>query len=378
MVAGTVRGRGGDGAEGGSPGSHRRGPAPGATAPRRSHGGGAARGGRAIRAGRPAAVAVRAVRADSGAGRCPVAAGPQPRAVIRGQRRPGGFPGSVPGARPQRHALAHRAIRRSARVPAALALVGPVTGHRPRGRADRPGYGLPHPVRRGQPGHAARRCRSPAEHVELLRHRRPGQLAHRANYAGVLCPDVHPNIDLLCCGNACGQAEYDFVVVMGAGPSQIRLNVAGGDTATLDGQANLMLHSVLVRPRQSPQRVDTLRRMKRTLAAWHGTRHREGRGCDAGPRQGGSTAVAVEGPPRPDVRAPNPHGAPRRRSARRRRWSERLSRLTGRACARGCTPVAYPAAGMIYWRRQICFQSRVATAEARRHGRLTVVPPEPV
>jgi hypothetical protein len=63
------------------------------------------------------------------------------------------------------------------------------------------------------------------------------------NYGKVAYQGVYPGIDLIYYGNQ-GQLEYDFVVAPGANPGAITLAIQGTDGITLDGQGNLVLHTM--------------------------------------------------------------------------------------------------------------------------------------
>lgn len=58
-------------------------------------------------------------------------------------------------------------------------------------------------------------------------------------YKSVTYEQVYPGVDVVLYGNP-GQLEYDFVVAPGASPEAIRLQFAGADSLSLDGEGNLV------------------------------------------------------------------------------------------------------------------------------------------
>ncbi len=66
---------------------------------------------------------------------------------------------------------------------------------------------------------------------------------HVPTYGKVDYQEVYPGIDLVYYGNQ-RQLEYDFIVAPGVDPSAIRLRFAGADRLEIDGQGNLLLHTL--------------------------------------------------------------------------------------------------------------------------------------
>ncbi len=64
------------------------------------------------------------------------------------------------------------------------------------------------------------------------------------NYSKVDYQNVYPGINLVYYGNQ-PQLEYDFVVAPGANPDDIRFNLQGVESITLDAKGNLVLHTAL-------------------------------------------------------------------------------------------------------------------------------------
>lgn len=67
-------------------------------------------------------------------------------------------------------------------------------------------------------------------------------LTNVPNYGEVEYQNVYPGVNLVYYGNQ-GQLEYDFVLAPGADPGAIHLSVQGAQSASLDAQGDLVLHT---------------------------------------------------------------------------------------------------------------------------------------